>query len=366
MAATTDTPESKSIFKNYITDLITTCFDVLEDSKIPGRRRCRVTQELTNYQKTLNLDDFEEYEEVHRESFEEIYRANRSEILKQVDDWITGGNIKINLDAGGKGRLKRVYCIRLSIIYNKAVGLYNKYNEDDPDNDCCYFIHEIMITLYKIFKTFVTRAIDLKKIDNAIADLDSMIREDDSPKSGLFSGKLGSSLANLFSSVSNIAKKHGIKVPDMSEQEMPSEDNIGQILEKMINSDATNEVISDLVKSFGDSKDKQDILNNVAQKIGSEKLINEISKHTGVKIDRDQLKEGSDKAQEIVGKMDLQNIKSPEEAISKIPELVSAFPTPESSKDQPSSQATSRETSKDDDLKTSSKTSPETSKDDGP
>ena len=202
--------KSDNRFDNAIRGLMDHCRTVIKTREKACSRNAGINpilKALNGYEKLYNHETSDP--ELHKDSFLDIYRKNKIQILKgfQNDDWMKEGKVKVMLGEGPKARER---CIMLSTIYSTAVTLSDNEKKDLeglPDSawENCHTVNYpdiFMLYLYRIFREIVTDSKDKESLNKLVNEIEKELDvEEDSVVTAQIGSNGGSPLDNVFSTL---------------------------------------------------------------------------------------------------------------------------------------------------------------------
>lgn len=228
--------------------------------------------------------------------FERLYDKNEDVILGTLssDKWIKNGNISIIFGKGILEKVKKEIQIPLSKIYNMAIELKVKaeeeMEEDDPDvNEAnilkpnIILLHLMRIFYYiKIYKEDKAdgRLIDIIKfLENElgcpteiIPEAKAMVKTEGGTDAG--SG-VSSGLSTLFNVAKNLMRNMGVTPPDNIPA--PTESDMENAINKVFTNENTQNTISSVLSSLQNTDDINGIIRSLMDTFKDPKTIESLT-----------------------------------------------------------------------------------------
>ena len=223
----------------------------------------------------------------HFQYFEKIYAVNRSKILNSDDEWITKGDIIIQL--GGltptgnestdeKRRKVRIY---VSDIYNISCLIRDRTKELFSDIDIEYIGEKgkldmqgpdiLLLSIMKIFFHLVPNddKVFLVNIINKLEDKVGILIKTAMPvlSSNTTNNNGGGGFSGLFSIARTIMESSGIKPPP--EMKTPTDEDVSRSINAVFQNQGTKNVIQKMVTSLQGCNDIGSAINTVITDIAN-------------------------------------------------------------------------------------------------
>jgi len=273
-----ETKTDNAIFDKEINALFTNSKTIIKAKdatklKINGPQVNPVMKCLNKYIKAYELSEPDD----HKEYFLNIYKKYRVPILKgyKNDSWLRKNSIIIQFGEGLENVNKEIR-IMLSSIYNTACQLRKDAETnleglpDEAYENCQELIYPdiFMLHLYRLFReSLPPDNEDRSKLNNLVTEIEGElgIESESQVQTNAPSGFSG--MMNL---ISGLLPKLGIPAPDVSK--MPSEQEMSNILNNLLNNPQTQSTISNVFTSLSDCQDLGQLATKLLSGLNDPKL----------------------------------------------------------------------------------------------
>lgn len=283
----------------YIIGLVNVCkytfkLSEKENAKIRKSRQNMILTLLLNFEKGLKDTTFVDYEK----GILKIFLKYRKEILADDENWLLDNDVKLELPGSGNVKSKKDQkVIYLSIIYRKAVELFDRHKADPITSDGKH--SEFVLLPNRIFRYLYLLFLEIAEggdenyilsehLDNIESQLnitDRKYMEDFSLGNIFGGGNMQEGLRKIFNIVLSTATKSGI----MSGEATQGFD-IDKIIDTMSKLFADKDKMGDITKRISEcSGDRKQAMKILMEQIDTPEMLDIIRSTTGMDMDSEKL-----------------------------------------------------------------------------
>ena len=216
----------------------------------------------------------------HKRGFREFYESNLDKILSDKSEWILETKAIFTPYKVDGSKSKR--SIDLTYFYKRALDmkkeLQKKVEKENVDLDkeenqekyeAINFSERMILYIYRIFKEVATDTDHIKIINKYISEISEELGLSTSDPVG---NGIGDGIGSIVNTFSSMLKQNGIETPGNI-----NGNQMGSIIENIVNNKATKEMLTGLMSSINNSKDIGEALGNVATQIQRPEILKHIS-----------------------------------------------------------------------------------------